>query len=254
MPTALLREVADTFDRAIISGQGPAPDVSRARDQHDRYARALRDAGYDIEVIPGDDSHPDCVFVEDTAVIIGSVAVAARPGAAERRGEVQPVIDHLRTRFPIVHIDAPGTLDGGDVMIVGDTVFVGRSARTNDAGIAQLTRVAEAQAMTVTTIPVDGVLHLKSAVLPVDEHTVVVTPGTVAESLLSGLSVVHEMPHERHAFSALRMANGEVLVTTTAPDTSTAVADLGVRVIPIDVSEIQAADGGLTCMSILIDV
>lgn len=253
MSTALLRAVAETFDRAIVSEHGRPPDVARARIQHEAYAAALRRAGYEIEMFEADDDHPDCVFIEDTAVVLGSEVIAARPGAEERRDEVTPVVEHLKERFAITGIEPPGTLDGGDVMIMGDTVYVGRSKRTNDEGIAQLSEVAEQQGSAVVAVPVRGVLHLKSGVLPVDEETVVVTPETVDESLLTGLRIVYEMPHERHAFSALPLRNGDVLVTANAPDTAARVADLGLRVVPIDVSEIQAADGGLTCMSILIE-
>lgn len=252
MPTALLREVADTFDRAIVSDGGRAPDVARARRQHESYAAALRRAGYAIEIVAADNDHPDCVFIEDMAVVIGSVAVAARPGAEERRGELRPVIERLERMFPVADIEAPGTLDGGDVMVMGNNVFVGRSKRTNDEGITQLSRIVESQGLSVITVPVEEVLHLKSGVLPVDDHTVVVTKGTVDESQLSGLRIIHEAPHERHAFSALPLRSGEVLVTANAPDTASLVADLGLSVVPIDVSEIQAADGGLTCMSIVI--
>lgn len=253
MPSALLREVASTFDRAIVSETGRRPDVDLAREQHRRYARALADAGYDVEVIAADEAHPDCVFVEDTAVVVGSTAVITRPGVGERRGEVGPIADVLQTRFPLTRIEAPGTLDGGDVMIMDGTVFVGRSKRTNESGIAQLAQVANSEGLTVTTVPVHEVLHLKSAVLPIADTTVVVTPGTVDETLLSGLRILHEARHERHRFSALRLGPDDVLVTANAPDTARNVADLGMTVVPVDVSEIQAADGGLTCMSILID-
>ena len=253
MPTALLREVASTFDRAIVSEAGRRPDIDLAREQHGVYARALANAGYDVEVIAADDDHPDCVFIEDTAVIVGSMAVVTRPGAAERRGEVGPVADVLQARLPLARIEAPGTLDGGDVMILGDTVYVGRSTRTNDAGIAQLEEIARSQDLALTAVPVREVLHLKSAVLPVSDTTVVVTPDTVDEGLLSDLGTVYEAEHERHKFSALRLGPSEVLVTANAPDTAVSLAELGMTTIPIDVSEIQAADGGLTCMSILID-
>jgi dimethylargininase len=253
MPTALLRQVASTFDRAIVSEAGRRPDVDLAREQHDRYAQALIGAGYDVEVIAADDAHPDCVFIEDTAIIIGSTAVITRPGASERRGEVGPVADVLETRFPLAAIEAPGTLDGGDVMVLDRTVFVGRSKRTNDSGIAQLAEVASSEGLKVTAVPVQEVLHLKSAVLSVAEAVVVVTSGTVDESLLSHLRILHESQHERHRFSALKLESGDVLVTANAPDTARMIADLGISVVPIDVSEIQAADGGLTCMSILIE-
>lgn len=251
MPIALLREVASTFDRAIVSDPGRRPDVALARKQHDGYARVLADAGFDVERIPADDDHPDSVFIEDTAVIVGSIAVVTRPGAAERRGEVGPVAEALQKKLPLARIEAPGTLDGGDVMIVGGRVYVGRSQRTNVAGIAQLETIAASQGMEVTTVPVRGVLHLKSAVLPVSDTTVVVTPDTVDEQLLSELTMVHEASHERHEFSAVRLGPNKVLVTASAPDTAGLVTEAGITTIPIDVSEIQAADGGLTCMSII---
>jgi dimethylargininase len=253
MPTALVREIPSTFHNAIVSGGGHSPEVELARDQHRRYIRALADAGYDVEVIPADDAHPDCVFIEDTAVIVGSTAVITRPGATERRGEVGPVAGRLDAMFPLAHVEEPGTLDGGDVMILGDKLFVGRSKRTNDEGIAQLADIAETQGFQTVAVPVQEVLHLKSAVLPVTIDTVVVTPGTVDEGLLAGLRIIHEAPDERRRFSALLLGNGGALVTASAPATAQMVSDLGVDVIPIDVSEIQAADGGLTCMSILIE-
>lgn len=253
MSKALLREVPASFDRALVSEHGRRPRISLAREQHLRYAQALDEAGYDVEMIPADDSYPDCVFIEDTAVIIGSTAVVTRPGAVERRGEVDATMEHLQTMFPLARIEEPGTLDGGDVMFIGATVFVGRSQRTNEAGIAQLRDIASSFDIPVKTVPVQEVLHLKSAVLPVGDSTVVVTPGAVDESLLSGLQILHEAQHERHMFSALRLSNGHVLVTSTAADTASAVARLGVNVVPIDVSEFQVADGGLTCMSILIE-
>lgn len=249
----MLREIASTFDRAIVSPAGRRPRVDLAREQHARYARALADAGYQVEVIAADDAHPDCVFIEDTAVIIGEKAVITNPGVRERRGEVGPVAAALQPVLPLAQIDAPGTLDGGDVMVMGETVFVGRSKRTNEAGIAQFTEVARSQGMTVTVVPVHEVLHLKSAVLPVSDTTVVVTPGTVDESLLSDLMIDHEADHERHAFSALRLNSGDVLVTSSAPDTAKSLDALGITTVAVDVSEIQAADGGLTCMSILIE-
>lgn len=253
MPSALLRGIASTFDRAIVSEAGRPPDVDLARAQHHRYAQALANAGYDLEMIAADEAHPDCVFVEDTAVVVGSTAVITRPGARERQGEVGPIADVLETRFPLARIEAPGTLDGGDVMILDGTVFVGRTKRTNDSGIAQLAEAANSEGLTVTAVPVHGALHLKSAVLPIADTTVVVTPGTVDETLLTGLRILHEARHERHKFSALRLASGEVLATANAPTTARMVADLGISVTPVDVSEIQAADGGLTCMSILIE-
>lgn len=251
MGHALLREVAATFDHAIVRDGGRPPQVELARQQHDAYRRLLEQHDYSVTVIPADDRYPDCVFVEDTAVVVGGVALVTRPGAVSRRGEGEAVAPVLAEHFEVLEMKGPGTLDGGDVMILGGTIWVGRSARSNDEGIALLGEVASRQGLEMIVVPVDSVLHLKSAVLPVDHETVVVTPVTVDESLLTGLRVLHEHPDERGQFSALPLRDGVVLVTDSAPRTAASVSALGIDTVPIDVSEILAADGGLTCMSIL---
>lgn len=253
MPTALLREIPDTFHQAIVRG-GRRPDPGRARQEHAAYRDALESAGYRIETIPADDAHPDCVFVEDTALVLGDVAVVARPGAPSRLGEIGPVAAFLGEHFPIENIVEPATLDGGDVMLAGHKVYVGVSERTNRAGVEQLDRIAARQGLDLVAVPVSGLLHLKSAVLPIDNHTVVVTQDAVDESLLDGLRIVPLLEYEHGLFSALPLANGRVLVADSAPDTVSIVAELGVDVQPLDISEILVADGGLTCMSILLDV
>jgi dimethylargininase len=253
MPTALLREIPDSFDRAIVGPGGRAPDVGLAREQHSVYRDHLERAGYTVETLTADEGCPDCVFVEDTAVIVGETAVITRPGAPERRPEVPPVADFLAERFPTTHIEAPGTLDGGDVMILGGRVYVGVSRRSNREGIDQLGTAATSQGFDLVVVPVDGALHLKSAVLPVGDETVVITRGTVDESLLTGLRLVYEPDDERLSFSALPLADGRVMTTSSAPQTASLLEGIGLEVTPIDVSEILATDGGLTCMSILYD-
>jgi dimethylargininase len=248
---ALLRAIPSTFDRALVGEGGRSPDVGLARAQHAAYRAEIERAGYAVEMIPADDDHPDCVFIEDTAVVIVEVALITRPGAESRRGETGPVAESLGARFGLAEVLAPGTIDGGDVMAIGGTVWVGRSARTNEAGIATLADVVAEQGHDLVVVPVESVLHLKSAVLPVGADTVVVTPGAVDESLLDGLRIVHEEPDERHMFSSLPLRDGRVLVTDSAPRTAGTLEALGIDVHPLGVSEILAADGGLTCMSIL---
>ena len=250
MGRAWVREVPASFSDAIVGERGRKPDVGLARQQHRDYCNRLAESGLNLISLPADESHPDCVFVEDTAVIIGDRAVITRPGAPARRGEVEPVSEALSEHFDITTMSAPATLDGGDVMLVGSTVYVGRSARTNQAGFEHLAEVARGAGFGCVAVSVSGVLHLKSAVLPVSHDTVVVTLETVDESRLAGLRIVYENPSERHLFSALPLAD-RLLVTSAAPQTGRVLQRAGFEMDMIDVSEILAADGGLTCMSII---
>lgn len=248
----MLRGVPNTFDKAITRDPTVVPDVGTARDQHDTYSRLLSEAGYDIDLLPPDDRFPDSVFIEDAAVIVGDVAVITRPGAETRRGETAAVSGRLSRRLRLFEIMPPGTIDGGDVLLMGSTLYVGLSQRTNQSGIDQLTPVARDQGMHVVSVPVAGALHLKSVVLSVADEMVVVTEGTVDEDLFDGLHILHEDRGERMQFSALRTGN-RLLVTASAPRTAHLVEGRGLEPMPIDISEFQVADGGLTCMSILID-
>jgi dimethylargininase len=222
-----------------------------ARRQHQTYVSQLASAGYTLHHLAADENLPDCVFVEDTAVIVGEVAVITRPGAPSRREEITAVTEALTPFYPTRFIEGEATLDGGDVFRAGDILYVGRSQRTNEAGIEQLTAFAAEQGLEVIAVPVTGVLHLKSAVLPVGPETVVVTPGCVDEDRLPGLRLIYEDPDERHRFSALPLRNGSLLVTGNALRTASLLATAGFDPLPIDISQIQLADGGLTCLSIL---
>jgi dimethylargininase len=162
------------------------------------------------------------------------------------------VAEALRTQFPVVEVVAPGTIDGGDVFLTPEVAYVGRSSRTNEAGIDQLRSLTLDLGMSLVVVEVRDGLHLKSAVLPIDPETVVVTPHSVDELALGALKIVYEVEEERNRFSALPLRDGRILVTADAPATAGAVSALGHEVVPIDVSQIQAADGGLTCMSILL--
>jgi dimethylargininase len=251
-PIALVRPVPDCFDRALVREGAPVIDTDVARAQHLEYCRHLAGAGYQVQIVPADEAHPDCVFIEDTAVVIGDTALITRPGAVGRRGEIEPVAEALSRYFRTTRVVAPGTIDGGDVLVVGGMVYVGRSQRTNEAGIEQLRAVAAEERLETTVVAVHDALHLKSAALPIDEGTLVVTRDAVDEHAFNGLHILYEADEERHRFSALPLRDGRVMVTASAPVTSSLVARAGHETVAIDVSQIQAADGGLTCMSILL--
>lgn len=251
--TALVRGVPASFTNALHRRLGHALDADLARRQHRAYIRVVADAGYEVRELATDERHPDCVFIEDAAVILGSTVVAARSGAPSRRGEVGPVIDELSTAFSVATIDPPGTLDGGDVIILGASVLVGLTHRTNVDGIAQLSEICAPLGLSVVAIAVHDALHLKSAVLPLDDETVLVTPRSVDEEALKGLRIVYEPEEERHRSSALPLRDGRLMVTESTPITAAMLTAAGHAVVPVDASELLAADGGLTCLSILFE-
>lgn len=248
---ALVRPVPATFAQALVRNGSRRLNASVATEQHQTYQQQLSKAGYTLLEVPTDDRCPDCVFIEDTAVIIGSVALVTRPGARSRRPETGPVAAVLQQHLPTVVVTEPGTIDGGDVLISGSTVYVGRSQRTNGEGIEQLRRICATQGFDVVTVGVYDTLHLKSAVLPVGAETVVVTPNSVEEEQLDRLRVMFEDETERFRFSALPLRDGRLLVTRSSPRTVAKLESVGYEIEAIDISELQAADGGLTCLSIL---
>lgn len=234
-------------------GERPHLDVARARQQHRHYREVIEAAGYSVRMIDADEDHPDCPFIEDVAVVLNSLAVITRPGAVERRGETEPVAEVLASMMPIRRIRAPASIDGGDVLRIGMTVYVGRSARTNDAGIRQLSEFAAEDGLFVVAVPVRGVLHLKSAVAAVDDETILITSDCVDAGLFAGFRQIEKAPGEAHLASLLRLRGGVLAMATTAPETRGRLYAAGFATQVIDSSEFQAADGGLTCLSVLIE-
>jgi dimethylargininase len=252
-PIALVRAVPDSFADALVMGERPNIDVERARQQHQRYREVLAAAGYTVQAVDADENHPDCPFIEDAAVMLDSIAVITRPGASERRAETGPVAAALEPLVAIRRIEEPGTIDGGDVLRMGSTVYIGRSTRTNDEGIRQFAGHAAADGLNVVAVPVSGVLHLKSAVVAVDDETLLIAPGCVDPEYFSGFRLIEKAPGEEHLASLLRLRGGVLAMTTTAPQTTARLRAEGFDPETLDSSEFQAADGGLTCLSILIE-
>ena len=225
-------------------------DVAQAAAQHHAYQRALEALGCRVIALPAEASLPDSVFVEDAAIVLDEVAVLTRPGAASRRGEVASIADVLRDWRPLLAIEAPGTIDGGDVLRLGRAIYVGESARSNAAGIAQLRSLLAGHGYAVEGVPTHGCLHLKSAVTQLDDHTVLLQPAWVDRARFAEFRVVEVDPAEPHAANVVRIGDA-LLMPASFPRTQQRLLDAGFVVTAVDVSELQKAEGAVTCCSLV---
>jgi len=228
-----------------------AIDVDAARAQHAGYERALADAGCRITRLAADDDMPDSVFIEDTAVVFDELAIVARPGAESRRREVPAVAAALAPHRAVSAIAAPGTLDGGDVLVSGRRVFVGSSGRTNAHGIAQLRALLEPHGYSVTAVPVSGCLHLKSAVCVVGDGLLLINRAWIDAAPFDRLTLVDVDPSEPFGANALRI--GDTVIAPQEFDrTAARLRAHGLSVHPVPASELAKAEGGVTCCSLIL--
>jgi dimethylargininase len=228
-----------------------AIDVDLAMAQHQDYGRALEMLGCRVIALPALEEQPDAVFVEDVALVLDEVAVMTRPGAESRRAEGASIAVVLAGFRPLLHIEAPGTLDGGDVLRIGRAIFVGQSARSNAAGIAQLRELLAPHGYTVQGVATRGCLHLKSAVTQVAQDTLLIQPAWVDEVVFASYRLIEVDPGEEHAANALRIGESAVIHPDCFPRTQQRLRDAGVAVTGVDVSELQKAEGAVTCCSLV---
>ncbi len=250
---AITRGVPATLARCELTFHRREPnDLGRAVAQHAAYVALLRALGVRVIELAPDPAFPDCCFVEDTAIVLDEVALLARPGAASRQGEVSAVGEALAGWRPLLRTEAPATLEGGDVLRLGRTLYAGRSVRTNDAGIARLRAVAEPLGYRVVPVLVTGCLHLKSAVTALAEDCVLANPGWIDAAALRGLELGEVAPDEPGAANVLRVGE-RVVVHSGFPRTAERLAARGGAVCPLDVSEFLKAEAALTCKSLLFE-
>lgn len=248
---ALTREVSPAIVNCELVHLERRPiDVELARAQHRAYEAALRGEGCQVRTLPAEPTLPDSVFVEDTAVVLDEVAVITRPGAESRRPETEAVAAVLTEYRPLVTIAAPGTMDGGDVLVIGRTVFVGATDRTNRAAIDQLRAALTSHGYRVEPVPVRGCLHLKSAATLVTPDTVLCNPRWVAPATFAGLRVLEVADGEPGAANGL-LVGERVIYPSSFPKTAARLAAQSIGLLSVNVSELQKAEGAVTCCSLL---
>ena len=252
VPIALTRSISSSFARCELTYLERLPiDIERARQQHAAYETVLQSLGFTIVRLPALDEHPDAVFVEDAAIALDELAVVAPMGAASRVGESRTVEAALARYLPVARLAPPATLDGGDVMRAGRRVFVGHSRRTNAAAIGQLQELLAPYEYEVVAVEVKGALHLKSACSVVGDRMILANTEWVEPSPFAGFDLLPVDAVEAWGASVLH-TNGHVVMPTGFNRTARMLGEVGLTVHEIDLTEIRKAEGGPTCLSILL--
>ncbi len=247
---ALIRRPSPRLAEGIVTHiERTTVDIELAARQHESYAAALAACGWSVQEVPPADDCPDSVFVEDTVVVGAEVAGVTRPGAPARRPATAAVLDAVRgLGLEVASIQPPATLDGGDVLQVGTTVYVGHGGRTNAAGIEQLAAYLAPLGRTVVAVALEKVLHLKSAVTALPDGTVLAHGDLVGRDAFPTTLAV---PEEAGAH-VVPLGGPDVLIAASAPATASLLAGLGYAPVVVDVSEFERLEGCVTCLSVLI--
>jgi dimethylargininase len=250
---AITREPSRALERCELTHLERRPiDLERAREEHRRYEEALAAAGCRVERLAEEPGLPDSVFVEDAALVLEERAILTRPGAPSRRAERESLAPVLERYRRLERIEAPGTLDGGDVLRVGKRLWVGRSTRSNEEGRRRLAALTAPHGYRVEAVPVRGCLHLKSAVCAVAEKLLLLNPLWVDPEVFPGFEIVEVDPEEPFAANALKV--GETLLHPAAHGrTRRRLEERGLEVLPVELSELAKAEGGVTCCSLLLE-
>ena len=243
--------------RAICEGITSAPELGqpiyeKALQQHDKYIEALKQCGVEVTVLEADERYPDSCFVEDPALITRKCAIITNPGAASRNGEKNEIIGAVKKFFPedkIEYIKDPGTLEGGDVMMVGDTFYVGLSARTNAEGIRQLTEILNKYGLECIQVPLEKVLHLKTGVNYIENNNMLVSGEFIEKPEFEKYNKIVIPEDEAYAANCI-WVNDTVIVPEGYPAVLKAVQDAGYKTLLVDTSEFRKIDGGLSCLSL----
>jgi dimethylargininase len=248
-PTLLVRPPSPRLAEGLVTHVTRRTiDVDRALRQWKDYVTTLADLGWNVVTVPPADECPDSVFVEDTVVMFRGTAIVTSPGAPQRRPEIDGVDEIVRNLgLPTRRIEPHHRLDGGDVLKIGDTVYVGRSGRTDDAGIASLSRIVEDLGGRVVTVPVTKVLHLKSALTALPDGTVIGWDPVVDDP--TAFARYRSAPEESGAHVVVH-DDRTVVLATSAPITAEALRRDGWRVITVDISEFEKLEGCVTCLSV----
>jgi dimethylargininase len=251
--TAIVREVSSSLNDCELSFHLRQPiDIAKAIAQHQAYKDCLAELGVRIVPLPAEPALPDTVFVEDPAIVVDEVAIISNMGAPSRRPEIVSLANVLSRYRPIKYLREPVTLDGGDVLRIGHSIFVGLSRRTNRDGIVQLANLLGPYGYQVEPVEVRGCLHLKSACSYVGNNIILVNRSWIDAEPLSRFEML-DVPEEEPAAANALLVNDVIIMPSSFPRTCALLEKRGLSVRSIDVSELQKAEAGVTCTSLIFD-
>lgn len=248
---AITRAVSPAFNRCELSFIERAEiDLAKAQAQHAAYEDCLRAMGLEVTSLPAEPDFPDSMFVEDPAIVLDEIAVMTRPGAESRRGEGKTLAAAIEPFRELRWIEAPGTIEGGDVMRVEKTLYVGATARSNAEGAAQLAEFVRPFGYSVRRVDVRGCLHLKSGCVYLGQGLVLANRGFVDSNAIRDVRIVDVPPNEPDAANVLTLES-KAMLPDCFPRTAELVSGLGWQVMPLDISELRKAEAGVTCSSLI---
>ncbi len=247
---AIVKTPCQAMINGISEAQLGAPDYELALKQHQNYIKALQQCGVEVTVLQADESYPDSCFVEDPAILTKHCAIITHPGATSRKGETTAIEHAVAGFYPTVrHIKSPGTLDGGDVMMVGDHFYIGLSDRTNQTGADQLIAILETHGMTGSCIAMSEMLHLKTGLSYLENNHLVACGEFLQKVEFQEFTVLAVGDNESYAANCI-WVNGTVITPLGFPQSKALLEQAGFNVLTVDVSEFQKLDGGLSCLSL----
>jgi dimethylargininase len=251
---AITRSISPRFNECELTHFDRTPiDLALAHAQHCQYEEALRNLGLEVISLPAEADFPDSVFVEDTALVLDEVAVLTRPGADSRKAEVDLIASALAPYRKLVHIKAPGTVDGGDILRLGKQVYVGLSTRTNQSAIEQMQSALAPYGYTVIGVPVRDCLHLKSAITQASKDTLLINPDRVEKTRFPGWKFVEVDPGEPSAANIVLVPGGAIF-PAHFPKTQARLEAAGIALTIVPASEVSKAEGAVTCCSLIFTV
>jgi dimethylargininase len=251
---AITRSISPRFNECELTHLDRAPiDLELAHTQHRKYEEALRSLGLEVISLPAESDFPDSVFVEDTALVLDEVAVLTRPGADSRKAEVDLIASALAPYRKLLRIEAPGTVDGGDILQLGKQIYVGLSTRSNRSAIEQMRSALEPYGYTVSGVLVRGCLHLKSALTQASQDTLLINPDWVEKNRFPGWRFVEVDPGEPSAANIVILPGGAIF-PAHFPKTQARLEADGIPLTIVPASEVSKAEGAVTCCSLIFTV